>query len=224
MDLDWAIAILVFLVFVTWGFSFYFSLFQEGSSQVLSTAADTVRDDILDYLRVETYKIPVRFESGSSYANAVLKFNYDWPFGKNTTRVYSGASSLDCQFSGDILYWETNLSAGDNYFHIKLANLSETLNCDSSFNTSGSNETTPWVMEEGKRFSQSRIDKMTNTSYGRFRKRLGIKRNFRIELNQTGNLTTYGPALPKASPVESRESSGRMWPGDEEIDFTVMVW
>jgi hypothetical protein len=230
MNLDWIVAIFIFLFFTAWSFSYYFMLFPTKNPMNLESAAETVEGRIIDYLSVDCKEIPVRFNSSGAVADVVLYFNYTWPYNKNATKVVTdktSMSSLDCRYVGDTLYWKTDLSDGFNYFWIVMLDIADTpLNCNGTFNVSDAIQTIPWVEEADTMLVMDRINEMTNTSYNQFKSTLSINRNFRIEMNISGTVIEYGSNKPKISDIYLREKSENVYTdtGVKKADIKIFVW
>lgn len=224
MDIDWVVAIGIFLVFLAWSFSYYLDLFDFGLAD-LSGVADINREKIVNFLSADVYRIPVKFYSENGTSGSVLKARGFWYSGeKNSTRVMSGNVYLQCEISGDDLYWEANLLSGNNYFYIEFANINTTRNCSASLQTNQANLTIPWVAERKKLVSMAKINNMTNTSYSGFKGILGIAEDFRIELNTSLWSTAYGKNLGGNVNRHVRSFTGHIWEWNQPINITIYIW
>jgi len=223
MDIDWIVAIMVFLIFVGWAFSYYITLFPE-SGGFLKTAADTDKEKIIGFLSTDVYSVPVKVDSGGG-SNVVLTAKGVWYYGtKNSTRVLGNGVSLQCRIVGDDLYWLANLSSGWNYFRIEFSEIDSGLECDSSFSLVNVTQTVPWSLERREMISLSRINNMTNTSYEDFRHDLDIEEDFSVSLEWEGTKEAYGKSLPVASDVHVRTHEGLMWENSKDINVSIRVW
>jgi hypothetical protein len=223
MDIDWIVAIMVFLIFVGWSFSYYITLFPEGRG-FLKTAADTDKERIIDFLSTDVYSVPVKVDSGGG-SNIVLKAKGVWYYGaKNSTRVVKDSVSLQCRIVGDDLYWLANLSSGWNYFHIEFSEIDSGLECDSSFSLVNVTQTVPWTLEKREMISLSRINEMTNSSYEDFKVEVGVEEDFSVSLEWEGTKETYGKSLPVASDVYVRTYEGLVWENSKGINVSIRIW
>ncbi len=196
MEIDFIVGILVFLVFVGWAFSYYIMIFGDAENR-FEIAAETEAGKITDFLSVDVYEIPVRYDSPSPASGGVMRAESVWYHGeKNTTRVFSGSTRLPCRISGNTLYWQADLSAGENYFRILVANMNETMNCTGSFPVSSSNLTIPWALERREMLSLSRVSEMTDMDYEAFRSAAGLNEDFRVEIETAEGETVYGKSIP----------------------------
>ncbi len=225
MDVDWIVGILVFLIFVGWAFSYYFALFEEKGDQ-LGLSAEIEREKITDFLSVDVYESPVKYDSPGSVSDGVLKAKSVWYAGeKNSTRVFSGGDSLPCRVSGDDLYWQADLASGYNYFTIQVADVDEAMNCSGTFGISSSNLTVPWAFERKTMLSLSRINEMEGMDYGVFRDSLGLSEDFRIKVEREAGDIEYGKSIPEgAVNVNSKESQKRVFESSEIVNVTIAVW
>ncbi|GEM_PF-800815 len=223
VSVDWAVGIGVFLIFVAISFSYYSSVFPPGDG-TLEDASLYAADQILDEIKVDVYDVPVVFDSPSSASDQVLYFNYTWPYGKNTTMVYSGGTSLPCYISGDTVYWEADLSAGRNHFMMRYSNQSVPMRCTSSLSISQINKTAPWAEEHHRMFSQSQITAMSGTPYGTFSDRLNLNMDFRIYINESGTVTEYGIIPPNSTSVRVLRRWGTMEDTGNDVEVRILVW
>jgi hypothetical protein len=223
MDVDWIVAIMVFLIFVGWGFSYYLTFFPEAGTG-LEYAADSDSGKIMDFLSTDVYSVPVRLNAGAK-DNAVLKARLGWYGGtKNSTRVFQNSVSLPCRIAGDDLYWLANLSSGWNHFDVEFSDTDTSLNCDSDFSLVNVTQTIPWVGEKRTLVSMSRINGMTGTVYEDFREGLGIGEDFNLTLEWNGGSETYGKPLPGNRDVHARQFESLVWESPEDINISVRVW
>jgi len=223
MDIDWIVAIMVFLIFTGWAFSYYFTLFPE-SEVFLESVADIDRDKIVDFLSTSVYTVPVKLNS-SGKNNSVLNASAVWYYGaRNSTKVFRDGFSLPCRIVGDNLYWLANLSSGENYFHIEFSEIETPLNCDSGFSLENVTKTIPWMLERRELVSLSKINNMTNTSYEDFKKSLGIEEELSISLEWDGVSESYGKSLPENRDVYARTYEGVLWEDSKSVNVTIRVW
>lgn len=226
MDVDWVVGIMIFILFTGWSFAYYSGLFG-GSREDPSETLAMERDKVLDSFSVYVYRAPVVYGSQDSVADSVLKAKSVWYHGeKNSTRVYSsGGDLLPCRISGDGLYWEADVSAGENEFAIQIAEVNESMNCTGSFSISSHNLTCPRAFEKSNMLSLHLVNETTSMGYDRFRSSHGINHDFRLSLEWGNRSTVYGKALP-SGPVDvvswERETRVVEMPGMANV--TVAVW
>ena len=225
MDIDWIVGIFLFLVFVGWGFSYYFAMFSGNEVQFEQTA-ELERQKIMSFVAVDVYEAPVKYNSSASVSNAVLKAKSVWYSGeKNSTRVLSNENALPCRLDGDDLYWQANLAQGFNVFRIRTASVNTTANCTGTFTITSSNLTVPWALERKEMASLTKIYEMTNTTYDGFRDAIGTNMNFRFVLEAPSGDINYGKAIPSgAVNVYSKKTVMKMFETSESVNITVAVW
>jgi hypothetical protein len=225
MEVDWVVGIFVFLVFIGWAFSYYFAIFQENASR-FETTAEAGQRNVMGFISVDVYEAPVKYYSNGPVANGVLKAKSVWYSGeKNSTMVFAGGSPLPCRIDGDDLYWQADLSAGNNYFTITTANVNTTMNCTAAFAISSFNLTVPWALERKTMVSLTRINEMANTSYDGFRNSLGMNQNFRFRMERAGGDIAYGKSGPSGPVnVNSKKTEWKIYETQEKANITVAVW
>jgi hypothetical protein len=225
MDVDSIVGIFVFLVFVTWGFSYYFMLFEE-SENIFGVVAGIERDKIIEYMSSDVFEIPVMYNSPDDVNNGVLKAKSIWYHGeRNATNVFSGGQSLPCRVSGDDLYWESDLTTGPNYFKIQIADLEKPMNCSGTFSISSFNLTEPWVFENKKMISLTKINDMMNMSYDDFKEAISVNEDFKIKIERAGGDIEYGKSIPEGpANVVSKQMERKIFETSEIVNITVAVW
>ncbi|MBI4182263.1 MAG: exosortase/archaeosortase family protein [Candidatus Aenigmarchaeota archaeon] len=221
--IDFAVAIGVFLLFVTWAFVLY----QESvpiAEETAREALDQIADLVLDNLTVDTRSLPARF----GYANSttvVLYLDYRWPFGQNTTAVLFKGSSQACNITDNRLYWQSVVSPGDNYFTVTFSEQGGNLRCAGGFSTAGAQPATGYAAERGEAVSLDRILHLNATNYTAFRSRLGITRNFNLTIsNSSGTVLSYGLRPPPASDVFARTLLHELEETGGNLTLRVLVW
>jgi hypothetical protein len=225
MDADWVVGMLVFIVFTGWALSYYFAFFQADVSD-FETAAEAGQSKVMDFVSVPVYEIPVRYYSNGPVTDGVLKAKSIWYSGeKNSTIVFSAGSPLPCRIDGDDLYWQADLSDGYNNFTIATADANSTANCTGAFGISSSNQTEPWVAEEGRMISLARISEMAGMEYDEFRSSLGMNQNFMFTIKSAGLETEYGKSIPSGPvDVNLKTTEWRIYETREKANVTIAVW
>ncbi|MBU0530600.1 MAG: hypothetical protein ABIH52_03915 [Candidatus Aenigmatarchaeota archaeon] len=222
---DWLVTIGVFLSFVIWAFSFYMSFFPNTGTPA-SDFADIINDKVLDFLFTESYSVPLRVNSTLEETDAIVNFTFIWPGdSKESTRIYSGVTIKDCIISGDVVYFQSDLTnLTHNHFTITFSNLSMAQRCSGSFNTENATYAVPWSHEMIKIISQQKINEMTNQSFVDFRNNLSVNRDFRVEINASGVETNFGYPTPKNRNIYVRETFTKQEENNADTDIRVLVW
>jgi len=224
MNLDWAIAIGVFLIFVTWSFVFYTQTFEIGEATA-KEALEQISDKVLDNLTIEVYSMPVMFNAPEDDPNVVLFFEYRWPFGKNTTKVFSGSSSQTCNITDNTIYWQSSVSAGNNYFTVKFSEQKADLFCTGGFSVVNETQVIPFSTEKQFRISLARVLNMNATNYSVFKSEQVINRDFNITIeNASGTVISYGLPPPPISNVFSKRILGIMEETGGNLTIRVLTW
>jgi len=229
---DWLITIGVFLVFVAWAFSFYFSFFPD-SRVSTSDFADIINEKVIDYLFIESYRVEGSYYVAGLTTEVVMNITYAWPNvtenTKNSTRVYlrtpqGTTAQPDCIISGDNISFKTDFNAGTSYIIITYSNASMPMRCSGTFNVTTDNRTNLGVAEKTDIISQVMINEMTNFTYEDFKNNLSVSRDFRVEINTSGVYTNFGSPLPKNRDIYVRETFSRLEETDAEVDVRVLIW
>ena len=213
MELDWIIASVFFLLFIAGAFTIYFSAFPEIST--LEYKADVINDKVISFLKPDGYRVPIEYSSGTS-GNMILYFNFEWPFGKDSTKIYS-SSSLQCQIIGDRVYFQANVIEGNNYFTMKFSD-EDVIGCDSTLDISAVNISTALAMEKEDIVSNNRLNEMLGTDYETFKSSLGIEGDFRVDIDGD----TYGPKPLRNTVV--REINSKIRETGENTKIRLLVW
>lgn len=222
MDIDWVLAVTVFLFFVIWSFAFYISIFQF-DQDYLEIAGDITRNVVMGSLSIDSFSVPVIYDSGGDTNNSVLHSGFIWYEGNQTsTKAWKGNQSLQCRIIGNNTYWLTNLTAGENYFRIEFAE-SDSIGCNDVFSVAGSVQTTPGAMERKAMLSQSKIDSMNSTTYSVYKQSLGLEGDFGVEIDGTSPIV-YGKTPPMVADVFAQTFQRVIFETGEEVNVTFIVW
>jgi hypothetical protein len=224
--IDGVVAIILFIVFVSWSFVYFSQVFSSGTSFPMDEAVDSISGYVSSYLTLDSFEVPVSHSASGPQSNAVFYFDYIWPSegAKNSTKVYnSSGAQLACNITGNRLYWQSDASAGENYFKISFSDKNVTMNCSGGVLGSPVNQTIPWSAVSKTRVSQEKVSDMTGTSYASFKNSLGIDRDFRVEVNISDAVTVYGLPLPNASSVYAK-TTRHATEGGQQAELTVLVW
>jgi hypothetical protein len=230
MRVDWIIAVVTFLMFVTWAITYYSNMPTAGEFSVSSSAMKAGKK-ITDYMKTQYTTLPANITSPASASNAVMWAYMNWTGNEtNTTRVVLDRlsnTSLDCMVSGSRLYWRADLSSGENYFFIQYADMQSAMNCDHSLTESDENQTTPWAAERMNIFSSSRNSQfcaLANSSYEGLKDSIGTTFDFNVLIGEGGPETECGLPVPiSGRDVFVFRSSGRLWEGGE-VNVSVRLW
>lgn len=224
MEIDYAFAFITFLVFTIIAISIYIGNFNLGTLAGVDASADKLIDDLMGYLEESVYEIPARYGSSGSASDKPLYINMTWDFGQSSTRVYNEGTQVDCKIEGNAIHWVADLHDGWNYFTVKFANNTEDTNCTGAFSTANENQTEVWATEKSLMILQSNIDAMLSTGYDDFKTQIGTDRDFRVEINTTEGLATYGKSIPAKSSVYLRERRSKIFENSTMALVSVWVW
>lgn len=230
MDFDWAVSLVVFLLFISWAIGLYTTTFAPKDPFQTEDASLGIGQRIADALSAEVAVVNLNSSSAnSSYTlgrNVTFSFNFSWPYGKNTTRLYLNDVSIPCWMNAnnDTVYFFANASAGSNYYTMRYRNESTTMNCTSSFAIQNETAIIPWPEVRRTQLSATRINQFNSTSYEQMRDNLSINRPFQVEFNISGALTTYGPALPPATNTYVTTVRDRVEETGDNATIRIAVW
>ncbi len=220
MNLDWAVAISVFVGFTIWSMLYFTGFFQVQAD--MTNSADSISGNILDFLETSEYSIPVSYDSPSSDIG-VLHAEIDIPPSMETgLQVLEGSLPQDCLLQSGTLYWESSLSPGDNLFTI-IYSESPAGGCTDLLDTSESNQTYPLATETSPRISGSTLTSLSSIDYNTFRETLGLQNQVRLEWS--GLLVgTFGPEVPINKDIHVRETTRQVLGSPGTLDIRIMVW
>ena len=230
MRIDWIVAIVIFLIFAVWAFS-YFTLLTQGRIASRSEPAFLAGERIADYMGTELTSIPANFTAGADVQNVTLWAYVSWVGSEmNSTRVvgrqFSNAS-LPCMISGSKVYWKANLTSGKNTFFIEYADINTSLECDQVIPQSGSNQTTLWAAEKRRMFSSvknSQVCSLINSFPENVKWDAGITYDFNVLAEAGGSALPCGYAIPRSGrEVFAYPLSGSLMEGGS-VEMTVRLW
>ncbi|HDD72596.1 MAG TPA: hypothetical protein ENG00_00730, partial [Candidatus Aenigmarchaeota archaeon] len=200
MNIEWAVGVSLFVVFIVWSFIYLEGFFLSR----YGVDVDSITSKVMDFVSMDCYRIPVMYNSSTAESDAVLSVNLKWPEGaKNSTRVYSGVIPLPCQITGNTLRWQADLNEGENYFTIEFIENEEEMNCTSSL-PSQAEQAIPFVMEKTRKTTMKRINEFLGMNYNQIRQMLDIRNDFRVEFDISGQIKTHGRSPPARVNVYSR--------------------
>jgi len=225
MDIDWPVALGILLVFISWALVLFGQAYTFQPIPLSVTAGD-VNEKILDFLTVDVFEVPVNYTAATVDASKVLYLDVVWPEGTtNSTKFFKDSVLQPCQLSGSRAYWLTSVTnATPNYFRMRITDQPQNQNCSGSFTTGNASQTIPNALEKLTMITNQKVSEVTAKAYDAFRSNISVNRDFRIEFNISGTLTTFGPSLPNASDVSSKETVTRVEDTDQNAIITVFVW
>jgi hypothetical protein len=220
MNVDWAVAIGVFVLFVGWSFIYYTGFFVERID--ISQGLDSLSEKVLETLEGAEYRMPVRYSSpragqGVLYADLFLP-----GFQESQFKVLGDGLEQECMLSGDRLYWEDGLDLGENNFDIVYSDL-DINGCDGSFSVAGANQTFPLSAVKNVKVSQLRLSELQAMRYEIFQQSMGIQNNVRVEWD--GDLQgSFGPIPPGNRDVFVKETSRPLLEVTGTVNIRVFAW
>jgi hypothetical protein len=221
MNVDWIIAMALFLIFISWSFVYYTGFFS--ITPDMRAGVEGISGKVMDFLSIDVYDVPVVFNSTEA-GSWVLYMDFSWPgYSKNSTRIFSESQSLPCYMSGNRVYWQAGLIQGENRFEMRYYDENVSLFCDSSFSLANATQAIPWISEKSKAISQAKINQMLATNLHSFRYALGINQDFRVEVEINNVTTEYGTDPPLGYDVHVKETLGRK-ENDEGVKVRVLTW
>ncbi len=221
MEIDWIIAIGLFLILVAWSFVYYMGFF--AITPDLGAGVQGISGKVMNYLEIEAYDTPITYDSTEN-GTRVLYTDFTWPdYSSNSTKIFSGNQSLPCMIFGNRVYWQADVGIGENKFVMRYHTQNTTLNCDSSFPLVNTTQVIPWAAEKDTLVSQDRIDQMFATDFRAFAAGLGISQDFRIEIETDSSTTDYGSAVLPGYNIYVKENPG-MTENNEKVTVRVLTW
>jgi hypothetical protein len=222
MNLDWAVAIFVFVGFTIWSL-FYFTGFFQAQADI-SDATDYISGEILDSIEASEYSIPVLYDSPSS-GTGVLHAEIDIPPSMESgLQVLEGSSPQDCLLQSGNLYWESDLSAGENLFTIIYSEVN-TSGCSAAIDTSASNQTFPMATEVTSKVSGSVLGSLSLSENADPFYDINREFFFQLRLEWSGVLQgTYGPEVPINKDIHVRETTRQVLGSPGTLDIRILVW
>ena len=228
MRIDWIIAVFTFLVIISWSFAYYTLL----SSGAVRTAADAAMRDggkVADYFKAAYTEMPVNFTVPAD-ANSIVLWTYmNWTWEPNTTRVSASRmspSTLPCEVTSDRVYWQADVSAGENQFFISGADMDAPLQCTQTLTKTDDNQTTEWAGFSSPVLSNHRtleICAMVNNSYHSAKSGMGVSMDFNVVVENATGAVSCGQSPPSSGTVYVFPYSCRLWDGGT-ANITVMLW
>lgn len=223
MNIDWAVAISVFLLFFVWSFFFYTNIYT--MDQDITSSLESISDSVLENLTVKVHTMNVKVYSQSDQTDIIMSTEYIWPFGKNTTKVYLDSEEKECIISNDMIFWQSDLSRGYNYFDVKYSEQDSNMSCSGNFSQPAQDNFFMYSAEEVEQISLARLNQMLSSDYQEFKSGLGITKDFNVSTETySGNKTSYGIPPPKASNVYSKKVLRVLEETQEQITIHFLTW
>ncbi|MCK4714749.1 MAG: hypothetical protein KAT35_04185 [Candidatus Aenigmarchaeota archaeon] len=218
MNMDWAVAIGVFMMFVVWSFVYYAGFFSPVTD--VTAGMDAAAGKVIGYLETTEYRMPVRYDSPAAGQGVLFAEVAVPPKMGGGVGVFSGESRLDMLSSGRI-YWEADLASGENSFEIAYS-VADTGWCGDSLDTAGANQTYPLSAVRTDKVSQATLSGLAGKDYQAFRESLGIQNDVRIEWSGDAQ-GRYGPETPINTDVHVREFT-RPLVESGLVEIRVLMW
>ncbi len=230
MRVDWVIAVVTFLMLITWAFSYY-SLISAGEMVSRKEPALQAMGKISDYMKVEFSSTPANITVPSGADNITVWAYMNWTgVGMNSARVVKSRfsnSSLPCNITGDRIYWKANLTSGNNYFFVENVESDEGLNCNQEIAPVDNNQSSLWATEVQSIFSSTKISHvcgLINQSYESVRNDIGVTFDFNVLVEMQESSYTCGLPVPvSAREVFVLPVTGEMWEGGS-VNLSVRLW
>jgi len=224
MDIDYVFASAIFFLFVVWALFSYSNLFQANNASGLEMAADRIMGIAAGSVTAEVNKIPIVYEAVSEENNSVIYADFPWEGQESSAKVLLNGTKVDCMLNESRVYWKTDLQAGQNVFTLEFGHFETPMQCDSAFSTENATKTDMLAIERKWVAVQGLIDSFLATDYNEFRADNGIAENFRVEFNQSGNISPWGVELPVKRDVAARRAEYLEYLGSESVQIRVLVW
>ncbi len=235
MRIDWVIAIVTFIMFITWGFSYYSGI-SAGELITRSASALSSADSIIDYMMTDTLRTPANITSSYNVTALSIWAYMNWTDDMiNSTKVFpvsNASDNLYCVINGNFLFWTTDLTTGNNEFFIMqsdipISELVEGETCKSQPLVPHENQTTLGAAEPTRMFStemNSLACSEMNESYDDAKSSIGSLFDFNVFVDYGGNSTMEcGQRIPAIRDVFAFQYSGRMY-GGGFVNVTVRLW
>ncbi len=179
MNIDWIVAIVTFLTLVIFSFNYYTAFFVYQAD--LDDVAAIINERVIGSMTVDGYAVPVYFNATSPGSRLLYA---DFPGSdseKNSARVTSSGTDLPCMFSGNVIYWEADVTESSNMFKIFYSDMDVPINCDDTLTTGGEEKATPWAKERTTVLSYVRLGEISAMGYDKYRNSISVSRDLRVE-------------------------------------------
>ncbi|MBI4176345.1 MAG: hypothetical protein HY518_04010 [Candidatus Aenigmarchaeota archaeon] len=203
IGIDTIVGLGIFITVVGMAFAIYIQSFPSDIS-TLKIESDIIAESIIDYMTADAADVPVTYASALPVQNAVLYFNFSWPYGAESTKVISPAGGyLDCMLSGNSVFFKGDLSAGLNIFTMAFSDIQNPIGCSAIIPTTGAKVGVPLTSQAKKRLSGTKVNQLFAMPYKKAREDLRLGRDFRIEMY--GGTRNYGLLPPPNTNVFTKE-------------------
>ncbi|MBU0898714.1 MAG: hypothetical protein ABIH55_00845 [Nanoarchaeota archaeon] len=227
MNIDWIIALGLFLVVTAWSFTFYIGFFNAGA-EPLGDVLDSISDKFIGYLTTDTYVMHANYTESLIGRERTFYVDMDFPEGTNlTTKIYVDGTLIsdtkECEIQLNQILFNTTVTKFASYqFVIKFQNTSDTY-CDGALNTE--TKLKPSVKEKKRLVTQAKIDNMDAMPIEHIKANLSINRDFRVEIETNNIITnTFGVLPPNSTNVYVKEVYSRIFDTDNRVLIRTMVW
>lgn len=220
MNFDWIVAIVTFIILAVFSFNYYTAFFVYQAD--LENVAGTINERVLDTIMVDSYTVPVYYNSSGAQNDKILYIDFTWPQGtKNSTKILINEVEQQCLIVGDTLYWQSNLANGDNKFGMRFSELSIPMNCEDPLAISDEVRATPWSMEKTEKLSQGNLNSLSLVNYEDYKNFISVSRDLRVE---TSTGFSYGPQPPRNIDVYVFEKNTTIVETGQSVKLRVFVW
>ncbi len=227
IQLDWIIAFFIFILFVSWSFQYYSTLFSQAGVP-LDQVAEGISGVIIGNITNSVYDAPMSYDSPDETTSVMYAYHHWTSDGEaNTTMVFNNASAqVPYKIDGSTLYWQPNVIQGGNNFTMRVSNRSASArNCTGTFDTANANLTIPHAGDLKIMLSQAAIDSLSAINYSEFKSKNLINRDFRLSFEVAGGSTTaYGAIPPNRTNVFSEERWYKIEETNGDAKVTTLVW
>ena len=221
-EIDGIVATAVFLLFVAWAFTYYSGIDVAGQG-LMGNVLEAANTKIMGFLKPESYKVSLKYDSNANTSGSVVYFDYAWEFGKETTVVYKNNVQLLCRLDGNRVYFMADLVQGSNYFSMAYTNEAGA-GCGSDFSVSNNRQAEVLAKEKESMVSEKRMDELESADYESFKKQISMGSDFRVVMNRSGSMTVFGKDIPGNGNVYSKLTLSRIRESGENIEVRVFVW
>ncbi|MFH1445112.1 MAG: hypothetical protein ABIF08_01380 [Nanoarchaeota archaeon] len=231
MNIDWVVAIGMFIAVVAWSFTFYADFF-DFKTEPLSDVLNSISDKFVDYLTTDTYVVYANYTNTSKLGAGTFNFymDMDFPEGTNfSTRVYKEGvliSAVSCEVrTNQVLFQAIVTPSNNTEFTIKFQNISGSSFCNPDTPLSRDIKLKPSAKEKMLMVSQTKINELNAMSYYDIQGNLSINRPFRVELEVNETVSNiFGLLPPNSTNVYVKEVWNKILDDDNRVLIRTMVW
>ncbi len=215
MNIDWVVAIVVFLVLFSWSMSYYTTVLRPTFLFI-----PDISEQLLAMIKTTMWTVPVKFTAPNATTDSILYASLAGPIEAINTRVWDGSEYLLCNVTDNKVYWQADLTEGDNYFWIIYINQSQEPNCSEPLNLTTANLTIPWPAQTSYPVSVYKLNQLIGSDYAQLRTRFGT--NFRLTVDWlNGTVVSFGPNATgnvRSTQILTITDSG------QQLKLTILTW